>query len=141
MFDDIIQAIVGFFIKLKKAFLSKKFLKFCGLGVINTFNDAFFSWLFHHFLQENVSAALGFAVAVTIAFFLCSKFIFKRKPTIYMYARFISSYIPNFIIYFLVTFITINVLNLPQFWATVLAAMTGGPITYIIIRFYAFGLK
>lgn len=141
MFDDIMQAVLEFLIKLKNIFASKKFLKFCGLGIINTFNDALFSWIFHFFLQENVSAVLGYAVAVTIAFFLCCRFIFKRRPSIDMYIRFVSSYVPNFIIYFLVTFITINVLQLPQFWATVLAAMTGGPITYIIIRFYAFGLK
>ena len=127
--------------KLKRTFLEKRFLEFCALGIVNTFNDALFSWLFHLRLQENVSAVLGYAIALTIAFFLSCFVIFKEAPTKKRYFRFLISYIPNFLIYFLVTFLTINVLNLPQFWATVIAAAAGGPITFVIIKLYAFGKK
>ncbi|MCQ2478731.1 MAG: GtrA family protein [Clostridia bacterium] len=129
------------FAKIKNTFLSAGFIEFCLLGAINTFDDALFSWLFHFILQENAAAVAGYAVALTIAFFLSSKVIFKSKPTFKKYVRFVVSYIPNFIIYFLVTFITINTMHLPQFWATVLAAMAGGPITYVIIKIYAFGKR
>lgn len=132
-------AIHELLLKLKRTFVSKKFIEFCALGVVNTFNDALFSWIFHFVVQENVAAVLGYFVALTIAFFLSSKIIFKRRPTLQRYVRYGLSYIPNFIIYFLVTFITINTLGLPQFWGTVLAAMAGGPITFVIIKVYAFG--
>lgn len=128
-------------IKFFKKLLNNGFIRFCLLGIINTFNDAFFSWLAHFVIQENAAAVAGYAVALTIAFFLSCKMIFKSKPSFKKYIRFIISYIPNFIIFFLVTFITINTLRLPQFWATVLAAMAGGPVTYIIIKLYAFGKK
>ncbi len=111
------------------------------LGVVNTFNDAFFSWLAHFVMQENVAAVLGYFIALTIGFFISCRVIFKTTPTLSRYIRFGVSYIPNFIIYFLVTFITINTMELPQFWATVLAAMAGGPITFVIIKVYAFGKK
>ncbi len=136
-----VNAIHELLLKLKRTFVSKKFIEFCALGVVNTFNDALFSWIFHYFIQENVAAVLGYFTALTIAFFLSSRFIFRRPPSLERYTRFGISYIPNFIIYFLVTFITINTMGLPQFWGTVLAAMAGGPITFIIIKIYAFGKK
>ncbi len=132
-------AIHELLLKIKRTFLSKKFIEFCALGVVNTFNDALFSWIFHYFVQENVAAVLGYFTALTIAFFLSGRFIFKRSPSLERYIRFGISYIPNFIIYFLVTFITINTMDLPQFWGTILAAMAGGPITFVIIKVYAFG--
>ena len=125
--------------KVKETFFSKRFLKFCLAGIINTFNAAFFSWLVHFFLQDNFAAVVGYIISLTINFSLNCKFIFKRRMNLRSYFRFLLSYIPNFLIYFLVTFITINTLGLEQFWGTVLAAMAGGPITFLIIKFYAFG--
>ena len=136
-----VTAIREIFLKLKRTFVSKKFICFCALGVINTFNDAFFSWIYHFVMQENVAAVLGYFTALTIGFFLSSRFIFKKPPALNRYIRYGISYIPNFIIYFLVTFITINTLNLPQFWGTVLAAMMGGPITFVIMKVYTFGKR
>ena len=128
--------------KIRKIFLSKGFIEFCALGIINTFNDSLFSWFFSLFVGEgNTAAVMGYALALTIAYLLSSRFIFYSKPGIYKYIRFIISYIPNFIIFYLVTFITISKWELPQFWGTALAAAAGGPITYVIIKIYAFGKK
>ena len=91
-------------------FLNKKFIGFCAIGIINTFNTAFFSWLAHFKIQENISAHIGFFISLTINYILT-----------------------------LVSFITINLWQLDQFWATVLATAAGGPITFVIIKIYAFG--
>lgn len=128
-------------LRFLRPFFSRSFITFCIIGVVNTFNDALFSWLAHFIMQDNLAAVAGYGIALTIAFFLSSYFIFRTTPSLKKYIRFIISYIPNFIIFFLVTFITINTLELPQFWATVLAAAAGGPVTYIIIKIYAFGKK
>ena len=134
-----VTTICDFILKLKRTFVSKKFIAFCCLGAINTLNDAIFSSVYHLIgLQDNVAAVLGYYTALTIAFFLSSHFIFKRKPILQRYIRFFVSYIPNFIIFFLVTFITINTMELPQFWGTILAAMMGGPVTFIIMKIYTF---
>lgn len=116
-------------------------MEFCFLGFINCFNDSLFSWIAEKFFQKNIAAIIGYAISLTIAFFLTSKFIFKAKPTLQKYYRFLLSYIPNFIIFFLVTFITINTWKLNQFVGTFLAAAAGGPITFLIIEIYAFGKK
>ncbi len=126
-------------LKIKRTFVSKNFIAFCCLGVINTLNDAIFSSIYHALgLQDNVAAVVGYYTALTIAFFLSSYFIFKKPPCLKRYIKFFVSYIPNFIIFFLVTFITINTMGLPQFWGTILAAMVGGPVTFVIMKIYTF---
>ena len=91
--------------------------------------------------RGNIAAVLGYSIALTIAFFLSGLVIFKKKPTFKRYIRFVFSYIPNFIIFFLVNTITVKTWGLPQFWGTAIAAAVGGPITFVIIKIYAFGKK
>lgn len=136
-----VTAIRELLLKIKRTFLSKNFIMFCALGVVNSFNDALFSSLFSYFMQKNLAAVAGYAISLTIAFFLSGHFIFKENPSFKRYVRFCLSYVPNFIIYVLVTFITINTLHLPQFWGTIAAAAVGGPVTFVIIKIYAFGKK
>lgn len=120
-------------------FLSRNFLLFTLLGSFNTFTAATVSSLTSHFLQDNIAAIVGYLASISLSYFLNSRFVFRRKPAFKRYARFLISYVPTFIIYSLVTFVTINTWGLPQFWGTVLAAITGGPITFIVIKLYAFG--
>ncbi len=137
-----VTAIHRLILKIKETFLTKGFIEFCCLGVVNTFNDAIFSSLFHRIgLQVNAAAVLGYYVALTIAFFLSCRIIFKKRPRLKRYIKFLVSYVPNFVIFFLVTFVTINTMDLSQFWGTVLAAAAGGPVTYFIIKVYAFGKR
>ena len=128
--------------RIRKTFLSKGFIEFCALGIINTFNDSLFSWFFSLLVGEgNTAAIMGYALALTVAYLLSSRFIFYSKPELRKYIRFVISYIPNFIIFVLVNTITVKTWGLPQFWGTAIAAAAGGPITYVIIKIYAFGKK
>ena len=136
-----VTAISELFSKFKATFINKKFIMFCCLGVFNTTNLSLLSTFFSTFIQPNLAYAVGYFFSLSIAFFLSSYIIFKRPPSFIRYIRFWVSYIPSFTIGFLSTFITINLLGLPQFWATVLAAMTGGPIVFVTMKVYAFGRK
>lgn len=131
----------GILKKLKKTFLSAKFLGFCLMGVINTFNAAFISWASHFKMQENIAAVVGYVASLAVNYVLNSFFVFKSRLNFKKLLRFLISYVPNFIIYFLVSFLTINVLHMNQFWATVLAVAVGGPVTFVMIKLYAFGNK
>ena len=91
--------------RLKKTFINRKFLGFCSIGIVNTFNTAFFSWLAHFKVQENVAAHIGFFVSLTINYILNSIIVFKSRLKLRKYLRFLISYIPNLIIYTLVSFI------------------------------------
>ena len=125
-------------INLKNIFVSKKFIEFCLLGCINCFNASLFSWLAEHFMQRNVAQIVGYLCGLSIAFFLTSSLIFKTRPTLKRYAKFLIAYIPNFIISFLMGFVTLNTLELNQFLGTFLAAASGGPITFIIMWVFTF---
>ena len=126
---------------LRHMFLSKKFMGYCLIGIINTFNTAFFSWLAHLKLQENISAYIGYFILLTINYILNSVIVFKNRLNLRRYFRFLLSYVPNFIIYTLVSLLTINVMQINQFWATMLATAAGAPITFVIIKLFAFGNK
>ena len=136
-----VTAISELLFKFKDTFISKKFILFCCFGVINTFNHSLFSTIFSKVMQENMAYAVGNFFSISIGYFLSSYYIFKRSPSLKRYIRFGVSYVPSFIIGFLVSFITITTLQLPQFIGTALAAVTGGPITFIIMKVYAFGRK
>ena len=136
-----VTAIRELILKLKRTFVSKKFIEFCVLGVVNTFTHGIFSEIFSKVMQPNVAHVVGFFCSNIIAFFLSSYIIFNKHPSLSRYIRFIISYIPNLIISFLVTFLTINTLGLPNFWGTVIAAAVGGPITFVIMKVYTFGKK
>ena len=125
---------------LKTTFVNRKFIEFCLLGCVNCFNDSLFSWRVSHVVkQKNIAQIIGYLLGLTTAFLLTCKFIFKAKPDFNKYIKFLISYIPNFVIYFLFGFLTLNYLDLGQFWGTFLAATAGGPITFVIIKLYAFG--
>jgi putative flippase GtrA len=140
IFKKLIFLTVKGFINLKKIFVSKKFLEFCALGCINCLNDSIFSWLAEFIMQKNMAQIVGYLCGLTIAFFITCKLIFKAPPTLNRYAKFLVAYIPNFIIYFLMGFVTLNTLGLNQFLGTFLAAVAGGPITFIIIWVYTFSV-
>ncbi len=126
---------------LKCTFLSKKFIGYCLIGIINTFNTAFFSWLAHFKVQENIAAYIGYFISLTINYILNSIIVFKNRLNLRRYLRFLLSYVPNFIIYTLVSLLTINIMQINQFWATVLATAAGAPITFVIIKLFAFGSR
>lgn len=127
-----------FGIRLKNTFLNKKFIGFCLIGIINTFNTAFFSWLAYFKIQQNISAYIGYIISLTINYILNSKIVFKCKLSVKKYFYFLLSYIPNFLIYTFASMLTINVLKINQFWATTIATVIGGPVTFVIIKLFAF---
>ena len=127
-----------FLIRVKNTFLSKKFIGFCLIGIVNTFNTAFFSWLAHLKIQEKISAYIGDFISLTINYALNSAIVFKKRLSLRKYLRFLLSYVPNLLIYTLASMLTINVLKINQFWATAIATAVGGPITFVIIKLFAF---
>jgi len=124
--------------KTKSVFVSKHFVVFTLLGIVNTLNTAIISWAASYIIQDNVSAIIGYLASLQIAFLLNCKFVFACKPTLKKYERFLISYIPSFIVYILVHAGTLSIFG-SQFWATFVAVALSGPITFLIIKIYAFG--
>jgi len=125
--------------KIKSVFISRYFIVFTLLGFVNTFNTSVISWvlsLVH--VQENVSAIIGYLVSLQGAFLLNCKFVFICPPSLKRYERFLISYIPSFIVYILLHAGSLSIFG-SQFWATFIAVALSGPITFVIIKLYAFG--
>ena len=123
----------------KRNFITKQFLLFLIIGGINTFNGTLLSFGFSLFLQANVAFVLGYILANMIAYLLNSFFVFNSKPEIYKYIKFAISYVPNFIIQSVIVLIIYNILQLHQLIAYVIAAIIGVPITFLIVKRFAFG--
>lgn len=132
--DNIVQ-------KLKNTFYTKEFVTFLIIGVINTFNGTVFSYIYSSFLNENIAFIVGYISGLIISYLLNSLITFKEKLQLNKFVKFAISYIPNFIIQNIVVIIVFNLMGLNKLIAYLLAAIIGVPITFILMKFFAFRKK
>jgi putative flippase GtrA len=129
--DNIVQ-------KFKSTFFSKQFAIFLIIGVINTFNGTMFSYIYSSFLNENIAFVVGYISGLFISYILNSFITFKDRLKLLKFIKFGISYIPNFIIQNIVVVIVFNMMGLNKLIAYMLAAFIGVPITFILMKFFAF---
>lgn len=123
-------------------FVSKQFLTFIFVGIINTFNGVLLSFLYSLFLDPNLSFILGYITSLTINYCLNSFITFKDNDiSIEKFIKFSISYIPNFLIQNGVVFLVYNCLKFPNVIAYIMAAILGIPITFLLLKFFAFRKK
>ena len=128
--------------KLREMFLSGEFFMFLIIGVINTLNGVLFAWIYSHIIKNaNIAFCVGYISATVISYILNSVFTFKERLSLVKYVKFVISYIPNFIIQNLVVIIVYNILHLPELIAYALAAIIGVPVTFLIMKIFAFKNK
>nr|WP_243155978.1 GtrA family protein [Clostridium sp. C2-6-12] len=127
--------------RVKNIFLTKQFFNFLIVGGINTINGILFAYIYSLFLPVNVGFVLGYITAMTISYFLNSKVVFKEHMGFEKYIKFCVSYIPNFIIQNIFVLIFYNTLGWNKLLVFVLAAIIGVPVTFIIMKFFAFSKK
>ena len=127
--------------KLKNIFFTKEFFTFLIVGGINTINGIVFSYVYSLFLGVNVSFVLGYVTAMTISYLLNSTLVFKEDMGVIKYIKFCISYIPNFIIQNIFVLLFYNMLQWNKLIVFALAAIVGVPVTFIIMKFFAFNKK
>ncbi len=132
--DNIVQ-------KFKNTFYTKEFVTFLIIGVINTFNGTVFSYIYSSFLNENIAFIVGYISGLIISYLLNSLITFKEKLQLNKFIKFAISYLPNFIIQNIVVVIVFNFMGLNKLIAYLLAAIIGVPITFILMKFFAFRKK
>ena len=84
---------------------------------------------------------LGYISGLIIAYILNSFITFKERLSFKKFSKFAVSYIPNFIIQNVVVILIFNVLGLHKLLAYTLAAVIGIPITFVLLKFFAFNRK
>lgn len=118
-----------------------KFLLFLIIGGINTINTMLFSWIYHLYIGKQISFILGYTTSLIIAYLLNSWIIFKQPLGIKKAVKFALSYIPNFIIQMIIVWIGFYFIPNNTFFIYASAAIIGIPITFLIIKLFAFNSK
>ncbi|QYE97627.1 GtrA family protein [Paraclostridium sordellii] len=125
-------------INLLKTFISKQFIYFLIIGVVNTFNGVIFSYIYSSIFNENLSFVLGYISGLFISYLLNSFITFRQPLSFKKFINFSVSYIPNFIIQNVTVFVVFNILGYHKLLAYILAAVLGVPITFLFLKFFAF---
>ena len=127
--------------KAKRYFFSFEFFRFLVIGVINTFNGVLFSYLFSRVLPAQVAFWCGYVLSLGISYLLNSAITFHERLSFPKMLRFFVSYIPNFLIQNVVVFLVHGVFKQSELLAYILAAVIGIPVTFILLKLFAFRKK
>ena len=120
-------------------FFTVAFFKFLVVRVINTFD----CWLFAMLLMMlsidgNLAFNLGYLLSNMLAYALNSWWIFPEPLSWRRYVKFMISYIPNAVIENVIVVVFYNWLGAPPLVSFLLAAVLGMPVTYILVKWFAF---
>ena len=125
--------------QIRHHFLTREFFLFLVIGCINTFNGVFLAWLCAFISPYN---NLNFnIIGNIIAYWMNSRIIFKENLTLSRYVRFFISYLPNYIIQNIIVIIFYNLLGFPSIVSYLIAAVLGIPVTFLMVKIFAFGRK
>lgn len=134
--------------KFISIFFNKQFILFAVIGLVNTINTTLFSTLYSKILPNievipdaNLAFMLGYITSLAIAYPLNSFFTFKEKLSLKKFRRFIISYIPNFLIQNVVFVMIYRFIDIPENLSFFVAAIIGVPVTFLILKFFAFKNK
>lgn len=127
--------------RLEQIFLKKDFIVFLIIGVINTFNGIALAYLYSMLFGANLAFALGYGTSLLISYLLNSWLTFKESLSAVKFIKFSLSYMPNFVIQFVIVLIVYNLLHLPKLLAYALAAIIGVPVTFLVLKVFAFSHK
>ncbi len=126
--------------KIKNIFISKQFIIFIIIGIINTFNGTVFSYIYSSFLNATIAFLPGYISGLIISYILNSFITFKETLSFSKFIKFAISSIPNFIIQYIVVIIC-SAFGIQKLFAYLLAAIIGVPITFLLMKFFAFNTK
>ena len=128
--------------KAKHHFLTKEFFLFLIVGCINTFNSTFIAWLISYLSPYgNLNFNIGYILANIVAYWMNSVIIFHEGLSLERYIKFFISYIPNYIIQNIIVVIFYNMLGFPAVVSYLIAAVLGIPVTFLMVKIFAFGKK
>lgn len=131
----------GTLINTMAIFYSKDFIVFLLVGVINTANGIIFSHLLSIYFDANIAFILGYFLSLMVSFILNCMVTFKEKMTAIKFIKFCISYIPNFVIQNIVVIVFYNFLHYSSLTAYIIAATLGVPVTFFMVKMFAFRKK
>ncbi len=126
-----------------KMFLSREFIMFVIIGVINTFAGSLFAVFYRRFIPDNTLAFIpGFLSGNIVSYFLNSVFTFRDTEFGFVkYIKFLISNLPNLIIQTIMVKVFSQALSVPSIIVYIMAAVVGVPLTFVIVKLFAFAKK
>ena len=112
------------------------------MGVINTLSNILFSTIYSLFIPNTTAAFFpGYITSNVVAYLLNSKLTFKERLGFVKFIKFFISYIPNFIIQTVIVYLYDVLIHGPSVIAYAIAAIIGVPVTFVIMKLFAFKKK
>ena len=125
--------------KLKAPFFTSEFFLFVFCGGCGTLINFFLSLMFARLIDPTFAYVGGYTVSLFATYALNTSLIFKLPVSMDRFMKFVISYIPNFLILFTFVAILLNIFHLPEIFVYGAAAVLGLPVTFVIVKIYAFG--
>lgn len=128
--------------ELKAHFLSREFILFLAIGCVNTFNCSLLSSLFVPLLGNvNLAFNAGYVLSNGVAYLLNAWFVFPTLLSWLGWGKFFLSYIPNYFVQNGLVIWLYNRLGLLPVWSFIISAVLGIPVTFLLVKLFAFGKK
>lgn len=124
--------------RLIRTYVSKKFLIFVFCGGMGTLTNFVFSLMISTKIDPTIAYIFGYSISLFVAYFLNARLNFKQRLGVTKFLKFVVSYMPNFAILFLFVFLFLNIFNWNKVIVYALASLFGLPITFILVKIYAF---
>ena len=120
-------------IQLMKKYQS--FLRFIIVGFVNTFNY-YILYVILMFLNNSyiISHTLAFLISMVGSYYLNCYFTYKTKPTLKKFFQFPLTYVVNYTVTTLSLFLLVDLLDMNEFIAPLIAAIIPIPFTYLISK-------
>ncbi|MEO4054114.1 haloacid dehalogenase-like hydrolase [Solibacillus sp. CAU 1738] len=125
-------------LKRKSLFFNKEFILFIFVGIINTINGVLFSFLFSIVLDNTLAFILGYSISLLISYTLNTIYVFKNTFSIFKLLKFIVSYIPNFLVQFVMVIFLLHYIGVHQVIVYGISAIIGVPVTFLILKIFTF---
>lgn len=139
--------------RIKKLF-GKRFVRFMMCGCVSCIIALAVTYLISHLLPDfridmghfhmsNIVFAhfAGYVLSLPCSYVLNSKFSFKQSLCIKKCGKFCLSYVPNYLLQMLVVFVTVDLMHLDKLLGLALAVFIATPVTFFIMKVFAFGDK
>jgi putative flippase GtrA len=125
--------------KIKDTFYTADFLLFVFCGGCGTVVNFLFSLLLSYYIDSTLAYVAGYSISLFTTYTLNTYLIFKMPFSFRRLVKFVISYIPNFIILVTLVAVLLNHTCLPEYIVYLAAAVLGLPLTFVIVKFFAFG--
>ena len=122
--------------KIKERFLTKQFLTFGIIGVINTLVSQGLYMVFVGMeVAVGTASILSNVLSMIGSYFMNTYFTYKQKPTWKSAVTFPLSYIPGIIISALMVILVVDILHAPKMFAKILSLPLYIPVNFLCMSF------